>query len=71
MSSRLGHSRDREIPVGQRFQAAGGATWEYAGPAPTQGPEPHARLIKPGDPRTIKIISLSALLDRSLFVRVD
>lgn len=63
-------SRRREIQPGQRFRTVDGGMWEYAGVAPTQAPEPHARLVRPGDPRTIKIISLDALLDRTLFEQV-
>ena len=59
--------RKNEIPDGQLFRAAGGIVWEYAGEAPTQAPEPHAKLLRQGDARTIKIISMNALLDRGLF----
>lgn len=38
--------------------------WEYAGEAPTQAPELHAKLLRQGDARTIKIIAVTALLDR-------
>jgi hypothetical protein len=64
-------SRPSEIPSGQLFRAIGGGTWEYTGEAPTVAPEPHARLVRPGDPRTIKIISYDALTDTSLFERVS
>ena len=68
----FGSSRARrtEIPSGQLFRAVGGGTWEYTGEAPTVAPEPHARLVRPGDPRTVKIISYDALTDTSLFERV-
>ena len=64
-------SSHQDIPDGQLFRAVGGGTWEYAGPAPTVAPELHARLVRPGDPRTIKIISVDALTDTSLFERVS
>lgn len=64
-------SRHSEIPSGQLFRAVGGGTWEYTGEAPTVAPEPHARLVRPGDPRTIKIISYDALTDTSLFERLS
>ena len=69
----FGSSRARrtEIPSGQLFRAIGGGTWEYTGEAPTVAPEPHARLVRPGDPRTIKIISYDALTDTTLFERVS
>jgi hypothetical protein len=69
----FGSSRSRrsEIPSGQLFRAIGGGTWEYTGEAPTVAPEPHARLVRPGDPRTIKIISYDALTDTTLFERVS
>jgi hypothetical protein len=69
----FGSSRSRrgDIPSGQLFRAIGGGTWEYTGEAPTVAPEPHARLVRPGDPRTIKIISYDALTDTSLFERVS
>lgn len=67
-SSRL---RKNEIPTGQLFRAAGGIMWEYVGEAPTQAPEPHAKLLRQGDARTIKIISMNALLDRGLFEPVN
>lgn len=63
--------RRNEIPDGQLFRAAGGILWEYAGEAPTQASEPHARLLRHGDARTIKIIALNALLDRGLFEPVS
>ena len=53
------------------FRAAGGILWEYAGEVPTQAPEPHAKLLRQGDARTIKIISMNALLDRGLFEPVS
>ena len=56
-----------DIAPGQRFRATGGGIWEYVGKAPTKVPEPHVCLVRPGDRRTIKIISLNALIDRSLF----
>ena len=59
--------RKNKILDGQLFRAAGGMVWEYAVEAPTQAPEPHAKLLRRGDARTIKIISMSALLDRGLF----
>ena len=68
---RSSHSRRHDIPDGQLFKAVGGGTWEYTGPAPTVAPEPHARLVRPGDPRTIKIISMDALTDTSLFERIS
>ena len=69
----FGSSRSRrsEIPSGQLFRAIDGGTWEYTGEAPTVAPEPHARLVRPGDPRTIKIISYDALTDTSLFERIS
>ena len=69
----FGSSRPQrhDIPDGQLFKAVGGGTWEYTGPAPTVAPEPHARLVRPGDPCTIKIISMDALNDTSLFERVS
>ena len=68
---RSSHARSHDIPDGQLFKAVGGGTWEYIGPAPTVAPEPHARLVRPGDPRTIKIISMDALTDTSLFERIS
>lgn len=66
-----GRSKLDDIVSGQLFRAVGGgATWEYVGPAPTKAPEPHAHLVRPHDRRTIKIISLDALTDRSLFEKV-
>lgn len=56
-----------DISLGQRFRAVGGGMWEYAGKAPTTGPEPHVCLVRPDDKRTIKIISVDALTDRNLF----
>ena len=64
-------TRRHDIPDGQLFKAVGGGTWEYTGPAPTVAPEPHARLVRPGDPCTIKIISMDALTDTSLFERIS
>lgn len=64
-------SRHNDIEAGQLFRAVGGGTWEYTGEAPTVAPERHARLVRPGDPRTIKIISYDALTDTSLFERVS
>ena len=63
--------RRNEIPEGQLFRAAGDILWEYAGEAPTQAPETHAKLLRQGDARTIKIISMNALLDRGLFEPVS
>ena len=63
--------RRNEIPERQLFRAAGGILWEYAGEAPTKAPEPHAKLLRQGDARTIKIISMNALLDRGLFEPVS
>ena len=56
-----------EIALGQQFRATGGGIWEYVGRAPTKVPEPHVCLVRPEDRRTIKIISLDALIDRRLF----
>ena len=63
--------RSHDIPNGQLFRAIGGGTWEYRGPAPTLAPEPHAKLVRPGDPHTVKIISVDALTDTSLFERIS
>jgi hypothetical protein len=60
---RSSHARRHDIPDGQLFKAVGGGTWEYTGPAPT--------VVRPGDPRTIKIISMDALTDTSLFERIS
>lgn len=63
-------SRIADIASGQLFRATGGGMWEYVGQAPTKAPEPHAHLVRPDDRRTVKIISVDALTDRSLFERV-
>lgn len=63
--------RRNEIPERQLFRAAGGILWEYAGEAPTKAPEPHAKLLRQGDARTIKVTSMNALLDRGLFEPVS
>lgn len=68
---RSSSSQRHDIPNGQLFRAVGGGTWEYSGPAPTVAPEPHAKLVRPGDPQTIKIISMDALNDTSLFERIS
>ena len=68
---RSSHARRHDSPDGPLFKAVGGGTWEYTGPAPTVAPDPHARLVRPGDPRTIKIISMDALTDTSLFERIS
>ena len=65
----FGSSRSQldDIALGQQFRAIGGGIWEYVGKAPTKVPEPHVCLVRPEDRLTIKIISLDALIDRSLF----
>ena len=59
--------RRNEFPDGQLLCAAGRILWEYAGEAPTEAPEPHAKLLRRGDAGTIKSIPMNALLDRGLF----
>ena len=61
------HFKIEEIAAGQLFRATSGGIWEFTGEAPTKAPEPHALLVRPYDRRTIKIISLSALMNRRLF----
>ena len=60
----------KDLAPGQRFRAAGGGLWEYVGIAGTKAPEVHAHLVRPGDSRTIKIVSMDALFDRSLFEQI-
>lgn len=62
---------DIDIEVGQEFRANDGMLWEFAGLARTQDRVPHARLVKPTDKLTTKIISASALFDKRLFNPVD
>ncbi len=59
------------IEPGKQFRAIGGGTWEYAGKASTKGPGAHVRLVRPNDRRTIKIISVDALTDPTLFEPVE
>ena len=62
---------DIDIPLGQGFRANDGMLWEFAGLAPAQDRVPHAKLVKPADKLTTKIISASALFDKRLFNPVD
>jgi hypothetical protein len=62
---------DLDIPVGKEFRSHDGMLWEFAGLAPTQDRVPHAKLVKPADKLTTKIISASALFDKRLFNPVD
>ncbi|MBT6431057.1 MAG: hypothetical protein HOK30_25540 [Rhodospirillaceae bacterium] len=65
------NAEDINIPVGQSFRANDGMLWEFAGLAPTQDRVPHAKLVKPADKLTTKIISASALFDKRLFNPID
>ena len=62
---------DINIPVGQEFRAHDGMLWEFTGLALTLDRVPHAKLVKPADKLTTKIISASALFDKRLFNPVD
>ena len=65
------HAEDINIPVGKAFRANDGMLWEFAGLASTQDRVPHAKLVKPTDKLTTKIISASALFDKRLFNPID
>ena len=64
-------AEDINIPLDQGFRANDGMLWEFAGLAPTQDRVPHAKLVKPADKLTTKIISASALFDKRLFNPID
>ncbi len=55
-----------DVEPGQRFEQ-NGAVWEVAGVSSIHG-IPHANIVKVRDPIERKLISVSALLERSDFV---
>ncbi len=55
----------------QRFLSEAGSLWEFVEIVPIQARVRHAKLVKPTDANSTKIISVNALTDRGLFSLVE
>lgn len=59
--------RESNLNVGQRFRSHYGLVWEIRDFPKTTDRNRHVRLFGVWDPLAIKIVSVSALVDRNLF----
>lgn len=61
-----------DLAAGQRFEQRGGFTWQVMRVINFPGEEMvHVQLVNERDPSSTKTVSVSALLDRGLFRRVE
>jgi hypothetical protein len=58
-----------DVQLGQRYRQVNPPqdVWEVVAILSTAGPIPHARLMRRGDPKDTKTVSVPALQDRKLF----
>ena len=60
--------RESNLDIGQRFRSHYGLLWEIEGFPKTTDKQRHVRLVGVWDPLAIKVVSTSALVDKSLFI---
>lgn len=61
-------TRRRDVASGQRYLPVGSTVaWEVRELSLDAAGIPHARLVRPDDPTTVKMISVSALRDPRLY----
>jgi hypothetical protein len=62
---------DTKLEPGMRFRAREGGIWELRGLVNVQARQPHVMLFDVHDHKITKVVSVNALLDASLFRRID
>jgi hypothetical protein len=62
---------DTKLEPGMRFRAREGGIWELRGLVNVQAKQPHVMLFDVHDHKITKVVSVNALLDTSLFRRVE
>jgi hypothetical protein len=60
-----------KLEPGARYRAREGSIWELRGLVNVQAKQPHVMLFDVHDHKITKVVSVSALLDTSLFKRLD
>jgi hypothetical protein len=63
--------QDMKLEPGARYRAREGGVWELRGLVNVQAKQPHVMLFDVQDHKITKVVSVHALMDTSLFKRVE
>jgi len=63
--------QDTKLEPGTRYRAREGGVWELRGLVNVQARQPHVMLFDVQDHKITKVVSVHALMDASLFKRVE